>query len=53
MSEATEKYSLEHNHFDMNKFGKPLEEDSLTVSEVVEKMVKVSPELLLARSKGM
>jgi hypothetical protein len=51
VSEATEKYSLERSHFNMNKFGKPTEEDSLTVSEVVEKMVKASPELLLARSK--
>jgi hypothetical protein len=51
VSEATEKYSLERNHFSMNKFCRPTEEDFLTVSEVVEKMAKASPGLLLARSK--
>jgi hypothetical protein len=35
----------------MNKFCRPTEEDFLTVSEVVEKMAKASPGLLLARSK--
>jgi hypothetical protein len=51
VSEATGKYSLERNHFNMNKFGKPSEEDFLTVSEVVEEMARAAPELLLARSK--
>jgi hypothetical protein len=51
VSEATEKYSLERSHFNMNKFGKPSEEDFLTVAEVVEKMARAAPGLLLARSQ--
>jgi hypothetical protein len=51
VSEATEKYSLERSHFNMNKFGKPSEEDFLTVSEVVDKMARTASELLLARIK--
>ncbi|KAG9511616.1 hypothetical protein KCV07_g10049, partial [Aureobasidium melanogenum] len=51
VSEATEKYSLDRSHFGMNKFCKPTEEDFWTVSEVVEKMAKASPKLLLARSR--
>ena len=52
VSKATENYSLERSHFNMNKFGKPSEEDFfLTVSEVLEKMARVGPELLLARSQ--
>ncbi|KAH0329153.1 hypothetical protein KCU71_g792, partial [Aureobasidium melanogenum] len=50
VSEATEKYSLERSHFNMNKFGKPTEEDFMTVSEVVQRMAKAAPGLLLARS---
>jgi hypothetical protein len=33
----------------MNKFGKRTEEDFQTVCEVIEKMVQMAPELLLAR----
>lgn len=51
VSEATEKYSLERSHFDMNKFGKPSEDDFETVSEVVERMARAAPGLLLARIK--
>ncbi|KAG9657517.1 hypothetical protein KCV03_g10180, partial [Aureobasidium melanogenum] len=50
VSEATEKYSLERSHFNMNKFSKPTEEDFMTVSEVVQRMAKAAPGLLLARS---
>ncbi|KAH0195727.1 hypothetical protein KCU99_g9886, partial [Aureobasidium melanogenum] len=46
VSETTEKYSLERSHFNMNKFGKPLEEDFLTVSEVVDKMARAASGLL-------
>jgi hypothetical protein len=51
VSEATEKYSLERSLFNMNKFGKPSEEDFLTVSEVLRGMARAAPELLLTRSK--
>ncbi|KAG9858490.1 hypothetical protein KCU98_g434, partial [Aureobasidium melanogenum] len=47
----TDKFSLSRNHFDMNKFNDPLEEDFETVCEVLEKMVEAAPDLLLARSK--
>jgi hypothetical protein len=42
LSESTSKYSLSRTHFDMNKFGKPTEEDFETVCEVVKKMLKTS-----------
>lgn len=35
----------------MNKFGKLAEEDFQTVCEVIERMAKMAPELLLARSQ--
>ena len=49
LSEATSKYSLSRTHFDMNKFGNPLEEDFQTVREVVEEMIRESPALMAAR----
>ena len=51
-SESTEKYSLSRDHFNMNKFGKPKEEDFQTVCEVIEKMVEESPRLITARDQG-
>ena len=51
LSDATSKFSLSRTHFDMNKFGKPTEEDFETVSDVVKGMVKASPGLMLARSQ--
>ncbi len=51
-SESTEKYSLSRDHFNMNKFGKPEEEDFQTVCEVIEKMVEESPQLITARNQG-
>lgn len=51
LSESTEKYSLSRNHFNMNKFGKPTEEDFLTVCDVVKRMVRMAPGLALARSQ--
>ncbi|CAG8983150.1 hypothetical protein HYALB_00014076 [Hymenoscyphus albidus] len=50
-SESTKNYSLSRTHFHMNKFGKPTEEDFLTVSEVIQDMVKVAPQLVIARAK--
>ncbi|CAG8982451.1 hypothetical protein HYALB_00013982 [Hymenoscyphus albidus] len=50
-SESTKNYSLSRTHFNMNKFGKPTEEDFLTVSEVIQDMVKVAPQLVIARAK--
>ena len=51
-SEWTEKYSLSRDHFGMNKFGKPEEEDFQTVCEVIEKMVEISPGLIAERDQG-
>ena len=51
LSHATSKFSLSRTHFDMNKFGKPTEEDFETVSEVVKGMIQASPQLVLARSQ--
>jgi hypothetical protein len=51
VSDATEKYPLQRCHFSMNKFGKPSESDFEIVSEVVEKMARAAPGLLLARSQ--
>ena len=51
-SESTEKDSLSQDHFNMNKFGKPEEEDFQTVCEVIEKMVEESPQLITAGDQG-
>ena len=51
LSEATSKFSLSRTHFDMNKFGKPTEEDFETVSDVVKGMVEASSGLMSARSQ--
>lgn len=51
LSDATIKHSLSRTHFDMNKFGRPTEEDFETVSDVVKDMIKASPGLMLARSQ--
>jgi hypothetical protein len=51
LSESTKKYSLSRTHFNINKFGKPTEEDFLTMSEVIQDMVKVAPQLVIARAK--
>jgi hypothetical protein len=53
VSDNTEKWSLERDHFGMNKFRNPNEEDFQIVCEVLEKMVDAAPDLLLARSRGM
>lgn len=50
-SDRTSKFSLSRTHFDMNKFGKPTEEDFETVRDVVEKMIRESPGLMLTRSQ--
>ncbi|KAL9019552.1 MAG: hypothetical protein Q9185_003172 [Variospora sp. 1 TL-2023] len=50
-SEWTEKYSLSRDHFGLNKFGRPEEEDFQTVCEVIEKMVEGSPGLISTRNQ--
>lgn len=40
LTESTKKYPLSRNHFDINKFGKPEEEDYQTVREIVEEMAE-------------
>jgi hypothetical protein len=51
LSDGTRKFSLSRTHFDMNKFGKPTEEDFETVGDEVKEMVQESPGLMLARSQ--
>jgi len=51
LSHGTSKFSLPRTHFDMNKFGKPTEEDFETVMDVVEKMIRESHRLMLPRSQ--
>jgi hypothetical protein len=51
LSDATSKYSLSRSHFNMNKFGKPTEEDFETVGDVLKEMIGASPGLMLARSQ--
>ena len=51
LSDATSKFSLSRSHFDMNKFGKPTEEDFETVGDVLREMIRASPGLVLARSQ--
>lgn len=51
LSDATSNFLLSRTHFDMNKFGKPIEEDFKTVSDVIKGMVKASHGLLLAWSQ--
>ena len=51
VSDSTEKYSLSRTHFNMNKFGKRKEEDFLTVCDVIKRMVRMAPELVLARAQ--
>jgi len=47
--DAAQKIGLQRNHFDINKFGKPSEEEYQTVQDVIEEMVEVAPSLILAR----
>jgi hypothetical protein len=49
LSDATRKFSLSRTHFDMNKFGKPTEEDFETVRDVIRKMVNEAHSLVLTR----
>lgn len=51
LSDATSKFSLSRTHFDMNKFGKPLEEDFETVRDVIKQIIRASHELMRARSQ--
>jgi hypothetical protein len=49
LSDAISKFSLSRTHFDMNKFGKPTEEDFETVKDVIKKMVNKAHSLMQAR----
>jgi hypothetical protein len=51
LSDATSKFSLSRTHFNMNKFGRPTEEDFEIVCEVAKGMIKATPSLMLARSQ--
>lgn len=52
LSESTAKYALPRNHFNMNKFGRPDEEDFLTVCEVIEKMAGQCTGIMAARAQS-
>jgi hypothetical protein len=49
LSDATSAFSLSRTHFDMNKFGKPTEEDFEIVRDVVRKMVSAAHGAVIAR----
>lgn len=51
LSDTMSKRSLSRTNFDMNKFGKPNEEEFRIVSKVMKDMIKASPGLLLARAQ--
>ena len=51
LSDATSKFSLSRTHFEMNKFGRPMEKDFKTVQDVVKGIFQASPGLVLARSQ--
>lgn len=51
LSDATSKYSLSRTHFNMNKFGKPTEEDFEIVSDVLKNISMSSHGLMMARSQ--
>ena len=51
LSDSISKFSLSRSHFDMNKFGNPVEEDFKTVSDVIQKIVGSSHEHISARSQ--
>ena len=51
-TESMKKYSLSRDHFSMNKFGRPEEEDFQTVRDVIVEMVELSPGLIAAREQG-
>jgi alanyl-tRNA synthetase len=52
LSDSTSKFSVSRTHFDINKFGKPTEEDFETVRDVVKKMIGSSYRVVLARSQS-
>jgi len=52
LSDSTSKFSLSRTHFDMNKFGKPTEEDFETVRDVTKEMIVTVHKLVLARSQS-
>jgi hypothetical protein len=47
--EGVEKYPLERNHFNLNKFSKPTDEGYRRVSRAIEKMASGASELLAKR----
>jgi hypothetical protein len=51
INDGTSKFSLSRTHFDMNKFGRPTEEDFETVRDVIKDMIEASPRLMAARSQ--
>jgi hypothetical protein len=51
ITDSTSKFSLSRTHFNMNKFGRPTEEDFEIVTDVIKKMVEASHGLVLARSQ--
>jgi alanyl-tRNA synthetase len=52
LSDSTSKFSVSRTHFDINKFGKPTEEDFETVRDVVKKMIGSAYRVVQARSQS-
>ena len=51
LSDAMRKFSLSRTHFDMNKFGKPTEEDFEIVRDVIREMVSSAHQAVTAQCK--
>jgi len=49
-SDRVKKYPLERTHFNMNKFGRPTEDDYQSVAEVVEDMARGAYQPLSAQA---
>lgn len=52
LSDSTSKFSVSRTHFDINKFGKPTEEDFETVRDVVKNMIGSAYRVVQARSQS-
>jgi hypothetical protein len=49
--DAAQRIALQRTHFDMNKFGKPMDEEYQTVCDVIVEMVEATPDILQFRAQ--
>jgi hypothetical protein len=49
--DTAQRIALQRTHFDMNKFGKPTDEEYRTICDVVIEMVEASPGILQSRAQ--